>query len=409
MERMTPSPITNIHAATAVLPDGSALSPARITIENGTITGIARASAPTRKRPQDIDLGNALILPGFVNAHCHLELTALGPLPRSAFVPWVRELVRRKAGLSKEQTARGILDGAERLLASGVTTVIDHISPETPLNDFESLPLNVIGFGEVLSLDEARARSRLETWYDSRKRAPIPVHVTPHAPYSLHPAVLREFFERVKGPFSIHVAESEDERAWFDAGQGPLADFLRGFDAALTHPRASSLNALFNGGIPHDALLVHGNFLDGNDLAVLTRAKNACVVHCPGSFEFFGHAGFPFEELSRLKIPVALGTDSLASHSDLDFLLDIRLFLARHPEVAFEDVLPMLTTNACDAIGLEKTGRIAVGCRADLCGFTNPLRLKPLEVIAQAARADFVCVGGEFRMPSRFAAFPPIR
>lgn len=387
--------MTTVHAAAAVLPDGSVLSPARVAVQDGLIRDVSRGTFSTPHENGGIDLGETILFPGFTNAHCHLELTALGPLPRSDFIPWVRELMRRKSALTDDEIAAGIRDGAKRLLSSGVTTVLDHVSPETPLSCFRGLPIRAIAFGEILGVSEPRARASWQTWDQARKHSPVPVHPTPHSAYSLNVRVWNEFREQESGPVSVHVLESEEERLWFDAGLGAMADFLRGFDATLTQPGASALETLFGKAAPHDALLVHGNEFRERDFDALTRAKNVCVVHCPGSFAFFGHARFPFEELRRRGVPVALGTDSLSSNSALDFLHELRLFLAAHPGLPFEDLLPMITTNALTAIGVKNGGRIAAGHRADLIGFSRSGDETPLEVLKNARQTDFTMIGGE--------------
>lgn len=381
-------------AAAAILEDGSVLSPAVIHIAAGKIADVS-SEIPQIKNSRTLDLGSTMLFPGFVNAHAHLDLTAVGSLERAPFAKWVTELVGKKRKLSDSEIATGIKMGAQALLRSGVTTVLDHVSSGTPLQAFEDLPLSVVAFGEVGGRSEAKASASYTDFMLAKKHAPIPLHITPHALYSVALDVLQDVLEDEPGPFSIHLNESLDEKLYFESRQGGLAELIDSLTDTDLPFHDSAIQALYElAPNLENALLVHCNYLSAEDIATLTAWHDATVVHCPGSFAFFGHAEFPWRKLAGAGVKVALGTDSLASNTELNFLDEIRLFLKMFPATKFEELLPMITTNAAHALGLKHVGKIAVGCVADLIGFKMDGKTAPLDVLTRSQKVNFVLTRG---------------
>lgn len=392
------SVVTSIIAETAVLDDGNIISPAVLQIENEHITHVSSV-LPKYKSSTTLDLGDAILFPGFVNAHCHLELTSIGPLQRSEFIPWIKNLVGRKKNLTDTVLAQGIRDGANQLLQSGVTTVFDHVSVDTPLSCYRDLPLTVALFGEVLGRTRERATNQYRDFLIAKKHAPVRLNITPHALYSLHPEALREILENESIPFSIHLNESREEKEYFENSSGALFEMLSTFGNPQPSFEKSAICGLAAEKFPPgDSLLVHCNYLTDEDLHILATWQKNCVVHCPGSFAFFGHDGFPLNKIRAAGVPIALGTDSLASNVSLNFLDEIHSFLKMFPDVSFKELLPMLTTNAARAIGLNDVGKIADGSVADVVGFRMTKNKSPLEILTSAQKADFVLQRGKVRV-----------
>ena len=383
-----PGDATLIIANAAIVDNAKIISPAYLTLTDGIFTRVA-STPPPKKEAHDINLPQTLLLPGFVNAHCHLELTALGPLPRNHFVPWVQDLLPRKVQLSADSIQAGIRHGCELLLQSGVTTIIDHISSETPLRFFENLPLSVIGFGEVLGVEKSRAEKSYQSLLDAKIQAPLPFHITPHAFYSLHADVMQAVLQNESAPFSIHYLESAEEREFFETQSGALWEFCRGGFQTRPNSRAGTLRAQVLEPAPTRSLLIHANEITDTDLVLIKKKQNT-IVHCPGSFAFFKHKNFPHDKIRAAGIPIALGTDSLASNFSLNFLDEIRRFVALFPPKDIFELLPLITTNALTALGINNAGKIAEGLPANLVGFNNPKELTPLHILQESQQADFV-------------------
>lgn len=386
-----------IHAHAAVIENRKIISPATLKIEDTIITRISSTTAQT-KTSDTIELHDTVLLPGFVNAHCHLELT--GPLKTRQFVPWIKNLMNKKAHGSPQAALQAVPANAKRLLASGVTTVLDHVSFDTPLNAYHNLPLRVIAFGEVLGvIPEVSERIYEHMRAVKAGNPPVPFFPSPHAVHSLAPLTLKRLFNELRGPFSIHIAESRAEHDYFAHYHGELCELIfercPGLKSKRLHDAPSALKYLSQQNLDlKNTLIVHANYLDEEDISLLRTWENCCVVHCPGSFAFFGHDGFDYARLKAAGIPIALGTDSAASNDELNMLREIRLFLERFPRMDLFDFLPIVTTNACAAIGLKKTGRIQEGDCADLIGFKMRGEKEVLNLLTKRDRVDFVLAKG---------------
>ncbi|MCP5464440.1 MAG: amidohydrolase family protein [Deltaproteobacteria bacterium] len=376
--------------------DGSVLSPAFVTVQQGRFTRVASTAETT----PITDYKNATALPGFTNAHCHLELTALGPLPEQRFVPWIIELVRQKHKLANNNMQAGIIKGCRELLRSGVVRVFDHISPETPATVFENLPLKVRGFVEILGSHKERS---LKSWQQGKEfcaSAPLPSHLTLHSGHTVHPDVKNAFIKEQNRLLSIHLAECESENELVQTQQGEFAEFILKTNPEITKAElsngSSALQILWEQNAFSNSLIVHGNHLSDNDIKLIAKHKDLCVVHCPNSYAFFDHGGFDFERLQQEGIPVALGTDGLVSNTELNMLGEIQSFLKTHPKTDLATLMPMITLNAAKALGLADEGDVKESYKADLVLMHNTENLEPLQLLKQKNQVDQVMLNGQW-------------
>jgi len=188
-----------------------------------------------------------------------------------------------------------------------------------------------------------------------------PFFLSPHAIHTVHPDTLKLAFQE-KGPFSIHLCESQAEKEYFQ-NKGDFLEIVSGHKQAHNSP--SAIRYIDDNKLRYkNTLTVHANYVSEEDIAIIKK-NNSCVVHCPGSFHYFGHANFPLNEYRKNNIPIALGTDSICSNTELNMITEIGLFLKNHPELTFYEILPMLTTNAAECIGMNDIGKIALGYKAD--------------------------------------------
>ncbi|MBF0104081.1 MAG: amidohydrolase family protein [Deltaproteobacteria bacterium] len=416
-----------VIASAAVIENTKIISPALIIIENGVITKISehipkkalsharilnphkaenttRAGAMQKLMPKRVDtpslvLKDTVLLPGFVNAHCHLELTNLGPLKEKKFVPWIKTLLEKKQGQRKVEVKNAIRTGIRLNLLSGCTTIIDHISFDTPLSYYNDVQVRVIGFGEVVGTRTEMSQFALRKIRDSLTHAPIPFYQTLHSVHAVSPEVLKTVLGKKYKALSLHLAESREECDYFKYRAGPLWLFIAALRPDIhTSPLHAADSAVkfihHHKHSLHHALVIHANYTDSKDIKIMATWPNICVVHCPGSFDFFGHDSFPFKKYKENKIPIALGTDSIASNSTLNFLQETRLFLKRHPKTNLFEFLPMITTNACHAIGLKKVGMIKEGYRADMVGFKLRGTKEIIDLFTSRDKVDVLIYGG---------------
>ncbi len=209
---------------------------------------------------------------------------------------------------------------------------------------------------------------------DTASAKPWHAGLGPHAPYSVCPALLEQVValsrER-RVPVAFHLAESRDELEYLRSGTGRLARLLEelGARAVATPPQPlRPLDFLENLASADRSLVIHGNYLDDEELAFLAaNAERMSLVYCPRTHEYFAHDPYPLEKALAAGVAVALGTDSRASSPDLSVLEEMRAVSRRHPAVPPSVVLRMGTLNGAKALGLaSEVGSLEPGKRADL-------------------------------------------
>ncbi len=354
-----------------------------VTIEGNRIVEVGgRTSAGAE------DLGNVAILPGLVNAHTHLEFSGLAqPLgrPGTGLVDWIRSLMeyRRQPGTASRQA---IELGLEESRTSGATSLAEIAQPQWPVELFQQTPLHSTVFLELIAPTAPRvaaaleaARRHIEAAVDSQQWRP---GLSPHAPYSVHPDLLKDAVRLSAShqvPLAMHLAESREEIDWLRSGRGPFFEFLRrldGWESSAFPPDRRPLDFLRTLAGSHRALVVHGNYLDEEEVAFLgQRADRMAVVYCPRTHAYFGHAEHPLERLLAAGATVALGTDSRASSPDLCMLAEMRFLARRHPALARHLPLQLATLSGARALGQDaEVGSLEPGKRADLAIVALPDR-----------------------------------
>lgn len=345
---------------------------------------------PNDGRPIDERFDDAILLPGLVNAHTHLDLTGTAGKtpPRPEFCEWLKSVIEYRRSVSTQQTQSDIRAGIRLLLDSGTTLVGDITSQGASAELVNDSPLRSTLFLELIGLTQDRMQEALlsaglwsQTCAQARPR--VLASWSPHAPYSFR-------LEGVKqlpgfGPaIAMHVAESTEEIALLNYRRGPMVEFLQTLDAWDPSGLPANLGeavAQFNRG-------AHPIFVHGNYLAPETEfSPQATVVYCPRTHAAFGHPPHPFRHWLARGIRVVFGTDSLASNPDLSVLNEARFVAERHSELDPETLLHMITDWPADAIGHGRaSGAFGLGKSADFCVVTLPPRTKePLRTLFNEA------------------------
>ena len=361
-----------IIAARAVLLDARTwLEDGGLLIERGIVRRVLRSRRAVlrarRSGARWLELEELVLTPGLVDAHAHLDLGALrGKVSgRQGFVAWIRALVRARARLSARDLERHVHAGARALLASGTTAVGDIDATGTSARLAGILGPHLVVYREVLDAwDPARTGASLRTVRARMSRA-ARVHegLSPHAPYTTSAALLagaRALARRRDLRFAIHWAESREEGKWLQSGTGALRELLP------PSPRRAGLELLDAAGLltPRTAL-VHGNCPRAGELELLAR-RGVTLVHCPGTHAFFARPRFALERYRAAGVPLALGTDSLASNPVLDMRREMALLRASFPRLAPSEVFAMATEGGARALALPVLGHARPGAAADL-------------------------------------------
>jgi cytosine/adenosine deaminase-related metal-dependent hydrolase len=357
------------------------------------------------------------LLPGLVNAHCHLDYTGMaGQLPPpKTFLNWIPQMLAAKSAWSFSDYARSWLNGAKMLLQTGTTTVADiEAVPELLPEVWDATPLRIFSFLEMTGVRSKREPK--EILGDSIEKINSLAHprcragLSPHAPYSTSPELLRLCAEVAREKnlrLTIHVAESADEFEMFARARGKMFDWLArnqrdNSDCGLGSPVEHLERA---GILDENFLAVHANYLAENDFDLLAK-RNASVVHCPRSHDYFRHEPFPLGKLLKAKVNVCLGTDSLATvrktgnqKPELNLFDEMRAFLKMNPEISANQILQMATMNGARALGLaNQIGEIFENAFADLISIPFAGKISAADEAATnfSGHVNSSMIGGEW-------------
>jgi cytosine/adenosine deaminase-related metal-dependent hydrolase len=353
-------------------------------LERGTITIEGErivAVEPHGARRPDVDLGDAAVVPGFVNAHTHLDLSGLRGrcAPSPDFTGWLRQVIAHRRATTPEQTQADIRAGIAECLRYGTTLVGDIASGGASWDALSAAPLRAVVFCEVLGLSEGRADEALaaaRAWMESHAAtATCRPAVSPHAPYSTRADLIgrsKMLAEDHLAPVAIHLAETSAEVELMRHRRGPFVEFLKElgvWDPSGLARSPVQVRSAASWQLRVPQLFIHGNYLARN----FAVRPHDSVVYCPRTHAAFGHPPHPFRDFLRRGVRVALGTDSLASNPDLDLFAEARFLRQLHPDVPGETLLRMATLSGAEALGwADTTGSLAPGKSADLVALMIP-------------------------------------
>lgn len=366
-----------LRAAWVVERSGCAHAGGGLLIHQGRIERVLRdAGAVDRCEAESgliaQDWSEFVVAPGWINAHAHLELSALHQRlrPGANFPSWIRALIGERSQISAQQWTQACEQSARELLASGTTRVVDIDSMGLASTALEAWPARRIAMHEVLDAqDSARSSAALERALKCIDAAQAPKELAerpglaPHAPYTLSAGLAQQLAAaaRARGLLlSIHWSESPEEEEFLEQARGPFAGLLPAV------PGGRGLQRLEAAGLlgPR-TILVHGNSALPTERQDL-RGKCAGLVHCPGTHAWFGRPRFALEAWLASDVPLALGTDSLASHTQLSMQLELATLLEQHPTLDPWQAHALATLGGARVLGLVgEEGALEPGCRAD--------------------------------------------
>jgi cytosine/adenosine deaminase-related metal-dependent hydrolase len=386
--------MTKIYRARWVLPvTAGPIEGGAVAVEGARIAGVgARAEVSERFPSAEVeDLGEAVITPGFVNCHSHLELTAMRGFlepEEGDFFAWLRKVtVSRGERMSAEDIYASAAWGAVEAARAGVTSLGDASDAgASVMRALRDVGLRGTVFAEAFGPDSRLAREQFDkarAKIDSLRGGEtglVTLGLSPHSPYAVSPPLLEtlaRFATEERLPLMIHAAESESERLLMLEGRGPFAESYarRGF--TFDSPGVSTVRHLeATGVLDTRPLLAHCVRVDDGDIKLM-KERGASVAHCPKSNAKLGHGRAPLASMLDAGVNVGLGSDSVASNNTCDVLEEARFALlgSRASLETLEggrmleasDALRMMTLNGARALKLDaSTGALAEGLEADL-------------------------------------------
>ncbi len=364
--------MNGVLSAAWVLPiEGAPIEQGAVAIEDGRITAVGTsAELGAGRRFED-----SVIIPGFVNAHSHLEYAVYGGFGDGLgdFAEWITLHIQRKARVGWEQYVDVARLGAAECLASGVTTTGDCSYSGATAVACAELGLRAIVYLEVFGSDAGHAlehfaeiRERAGEAFDERVRP----GVSPHAPYSVSLDLYRACAE-LGLPMATHISESPAEVAYLVDGTGAWGEYKE----LLVEPPGRTGTRLLaeHGLLGPQVVAAHCVVLDDDEIDLLASTRTG-VAHCPRSNAALGCGVAPLDELRASGVRVGVGTDSPASAPSFDFFEELRSVVlsararARRPDVlSSAETLELGTLGSARALGLDsEVGSLAPGKRADL-------------------------------------------
>jgi cytosine/adenosine deaminase-related metal-dependent hydrolase len=363
-----------IRARIVVPMAGDPIDDGAVAVTDGKISGLGRfGEVRARHSGEILDLGDQILMPGLINAHCHLDYTILrGRIgSHSSFSNWIRAINEAKAGLTEQNYIDSIKAGFAEAQRFGTTTILNLIAfPK--LIPAITAPIRTWWFGELIDVRSPDEADRIVDEAVAYLKPTNHWGLAPHAPFTASQGLYARceaIARREAIPLTTHLAESREEMEMFRDGKGAAFDFLKGIgrpmdDCGTETPLARFLRT---GTVDERWIVAHLNELDTRDFELLAGAPKFHIVHCPRSHAFLDHSPFAIERLQSLGFNVCLGTDSLASNRDLSLFAEMRELHDKKPSLLPRDLVAMATVKGARAIGCSNSlGTIQRNACADL-------------------------------------------
>jgi len=405
-----------VRARTVVTMDGPPIENGAVVISGDRVLDVGKFPEVSGRHAGEeiVDLGEQALLPGLINAHCHLDYTCLrGKIPpQKSFANWIRAINAEKAKLSEQDYLASIADGFAEAKRFGTTTIAN-LTAFPELIPQVNPPIRTWWFAELIDARNPNRTSDLvELAIDAMKRARDSgggIGLAPHALFTASANLYRRCEEIAQCEnilLTTHLAEAREEMSMFHDASGPLYEFLKSIGRDMSDCGHETPFAWFAkiAGAPAGRTLItewivaHLNELAESDFELLEESTSKLhVVHSPRSHAYFGHSRFPFERLRSLGFNICLGTDSLASNEDLSLFAEMRAFQRSEPAFSPKEVLEMVTGNAALALGKPQAlGRIHANRFADLIAIPCSETADVFEEILEFDRpVDWMMVAGK--------------
>ncbi len=359
--------------------DFDELTPGLVRVEDGKI--VALGSDVSTADDETIDFTatdkKAVIMPGLIDCHCHLELSLLeGAVPfGGSLVGWLGKLIV-KSPKRRATQSKAVRHGVRMSLAAGTTTIADISANGRSWEAMLDMPVRKICFAEVIGIG-----SKTETAMHNVENAPdgmgksTPMFmngISPHAPYSTDTKVFSRAIELAAESdlrLTTHLAEDTAELEFVETGGGPWRDVLETFgiwdETINAHGGTPVAWADDIGLLDTRAILAHVNYVTDDDIELLAAGR-ASVAYCPLAHRFFRHAPHRYREMIDAGVALALGNDSVACAGKLSVLEQMRA-VYQAGGLSARDVIAMGTRSAASALGLaDMIGTIQTGKTADM-------------------------------------------
>lgn len=338
--------------------------------EKGLIIGVYHPADP-QLQDKELTRYEGVLIPGFVNGHCHLELSHMrGKVPLGTGLPKFLSTVMSERGASQEDIMQAMIEADQDMYAKGIQVVGDHVNTPVSAAVKAKSPILYHTFVELMGFDPAVADERVDQARDTEYEfEPQRTSITPHAAYSCSKKLLRSLSSKVDANniFSIHNQESDEENKFFRYKQGAFLDFYKENNISHEHVMPNGKNALQNSiqFLPEEnrVLLIHNTYTAPKDMDYVTRiGRDVYYCLCPKANLYIEGRLPKIQSFVLSKQRIMIGTDSLASNDTLDILEELKTILREFTDLSLETTIAWATINGAMALRLEdKYGSLEVG------------------------------------------------
>lgn len=341
----------------------------------------------------DAEKHEGILCPGFINAHCHLELSYMrGEVARhTGFVGFAKELIGKRNDYSAEVMAKAIEDADAEMYNNGIVGVGDISNNSVSFAQKEKSKLRYHTFIELLALNPLRAEKVFADGMELLKTTPPPASLAPHAPYSASQELLELIGNSSRGeniPLTLHNQESLAESEFFLKGKGPIRELYDSWGIDISFFKPTGLNSLRSKlkNLPHDRnlILVHNTFTSAEDIRWAEfYSKQLWWCFCPNANLYIENTLPDYKIFTDANVRIVIGTDSLASNDQLSILDELKIIAKKSPEISLEKLLTWSTKNGAEALKFSTLGTFEKNKKPGvilLSGLTNQKLLPETKV-----------------------------
>jgi 5-methylthioadenosine/S-adenosylhomocysteine deaminase len=363
--------------------DAPSINNGAVVFSRGTILDAGTAERILKKYPghRVYRLENAVLMPGLINVHTHLELPPLLDIIRARTFPdWVLNLIQVKKELDNTGYAIAARQNVRSLILSGTTTVGEICTHGVSPGVMKQSGLRAIIYKEIISMRPSSILPHPSSLVSRPLSRLIQTGISPHAPHTVSGTALLQIKElalQKEIRLCMHVAESKDEIRLLQGGKSGFEKLYRvaGWDAAWAPSADSPFEYLQRLGLldPH-FLAVHAVQVTDKDISLIKRSR-VSVAHCPRSNRETGVGKMPLKKFLDAGISVGLGTDSLASSPGLNLWDEMRYAYRIHRSagVTARDIVTLATNGGAKTLGMfDAIGSVVPGKRADIIAVPFP-------------------------------------
>jgi cytosine/adenosine deaminase-related metal-dependent hydrolase len=350
------------------------------TEDDGTIISVEE-NAGDLKEKHSTEFYNGIIIPGFVNCHCHLELSHLkGYTSKGKGLGGFIEQIRNNRDNNKETILSSAFAADNSMYNEGVVLCADICNTSDSFTIKKESRISYINLLEVFGLDPEKARRRMDEIINVAERAKemnLPYYLIPHSAYAMSLTLLRILRNESSNNrvTSIHFTETPGEAIFLNSHSGPLmSSYVRSglIPARLETPGNHAdviLNEITASG---NLILVHNTFTDRHIIRMIKKRGNIYWCLCPNSNIYIENKVPPLNMLINEKCELVIGTDSLASNANLSILEELKTLQLNFPDIPVKDLIEWATINGARALGEEERfGKIEPGKKPGLLLLEN--------------------------------------